>query len=287
MKKFFSAILAVSMVFTATQSLTEAQAQGEGASAGVSAKSKSDLVNLPFNAAMHSENYVDVDGAKGLDPEDKAALDQKGQDKFWAEYSNLDNMGRGQDVKALVTYNKVLTRSSAYMKEHGILYDNKKIFKRPGFPTYVHVSGEYKDGVFDKAKQRWKGQDSNNAQVTFSNGSKGYFYNKSHTLAWSLGGDMETHNVTLGTRAQNVGTGKGGMIYAENTVRDAVNKNEATKVYYHVTPMYKGSELVPRGSHVRAYSVNDGGKSVNLNIWVFNTQDGFLVDYMTGAFDAA
>lgn len=34
---------------------------------------------------------------------------------------------------------------------------------------------------------------------------RGYLYNTSHLLAWSLGGDMQTHNVTLGTRAKTSG----------------------------------------------------------------------------------
>ena len=89
---------------------------------------------------------------------------------------------------------------------------------------------------------------------------------------------METHNLTLGTRAQNVGTNRdrngGGMGYAETQIRNAIHEHPQTKVYYKVTPVYQGSELLPRGSHVRAYSVNDEGQTVNINVWVSNTQKG-------------
>lgn len=113
---------------------------------------------------------------------------------------------------------------------------------------------------------------SNNGNVDLGS-YKGWLYNKSHTLAWSLGGDMETHNVTLGTRSQNVGSGQdGGMGYPESRVREAVKKHKEAKVYYKAEPVYKDEELVPRGTHVRAYSINDKGKTINLNIWVFNTQ---------------
>ena len=55
------------------------------------------------------------------------------------------------------------------------------------------------DGHFDNAKQTWKGQDSNNGKTDLGT-YNGWLYNKSHTIGWALGGDMETHNVTLGTR---------------------------------------------------------------------------------------
>lgn len=288
MKKFFSAITMTLLTSALLVSQTTV-AQAEGDAPRVQVKAEQDLVDLPFDINLYPENYVDLNSkGEGLDSEEQGLLDSKGKDKAWIQYSNLDAMGRGQEGHALITYNTVLTRSAAYMKKNGILYGDKKIFKRPGFPSYVHVAGEYADGVFDKSKQRWKGTKKNNEQVTFKTGKGGAFYNKSHTIAWSLGGDMETHNVTLGTRAQNVGSGnKGGMAYAEHMVRDTVNAQQETKIYYHVEPMYKGSELVPRGSRVRAYSVNDNGKTVNLDIWVFNTQDGFLVDYLTGAFSEA
>ena len=150
----------------------------------------------------------------------------------------------------------------------------------------MHVSGEYQDGTYDASEQTWKGENSNNDQVKFDDGSNQWIYNKSHSFGWGLGGDMETHNVTLGTRYQNVGTDrKGGMAYAETKIKDAVHDNHDLKVYYNVKPLYKGDELVPRGSHVRAYSVNDDGKTINLNVYVFNAQEGFDINYKDGSFE--
>ncbi|MCU1820979.1 hypothetical protein N2I11_04420 [Enterococcus faecium] len=51
---------------------------------------------------------------------------------------------------------------------------------------------------------------------------------------------------------------------------------------YKVDPIYKGNELVPRGSHVKAFSVNDNGKTVNLNVYVFNNQKGININYQNG-----
>ena len=73
------------------------------------------------------------------------------------------------------------------------------------------------------------------------------------------------------------------MGYIEGETREAMFKIIKThRVFYVATPVYKDNELIPRGTHVRAYSVNDNGKTLNENIWVFNTQDGVNIDYATG-----
>ena len=73
------------------------------------------------------------------------------------------------------------------------------------------------------------------------------------------------------------------MAYAETIVRDAMNKDHNLKVLYKVQPLYKDNELLPRGSHVEAYSIGDSGKSVNINYWVFNAQNGVKINYMDGS----
>ncbi|WP_426271332.1 DNA/RNA non-specific endonuclease [Staphylococcus aureus] len=242
-----------------------------------------ELINIAYDNSKYPENYATLNGNKtNLKQTDKKILESKGTNRAWQSYKPLDSLGRGQETTALVTSKVVEKRTPKYLKEHGLLYGNQKIYKRPPFPSYVHVSGEYQNGWYDKSKQRWKGQKSNNGNVDLGS-YKGWIYNKSHTLAWSLGGDMETHNVTLGTRSQNVGSGQdGGMGYPESRVREAVKKHKEAKVYYKAEPVYKDEELVPRGTHVRAYSINDKGKTINLNIWVFNTQKDIDIDYKTG-----
>ena len=242
--------------------------------------SKSDkaLIDMKYDVDRYPENYVKLNNNKvDLTQEDKALLKDKGQSEFWVDYPQLDKLGRGGEVKALVTKDAVDNHAS-----HNI--------KRPSFKSNVHIAGEYKDGQFDSQNQTWRGSNSNNVEMD-SNGYHGWLYNKSHSLAWSLGGDMETHNLTLGTRAQNVGTNKakegGGMGYPETQIRNAMQSKPNTKVYYDVKPVYNGDELVPRGSHVRAYSVNDDGKTINLNVWIFNAQDGIEIDYHTGEWQSA
>lgn len=226
-----------------------------------------------INAKTNNENYAYInDNKTTLTEQDQQLISQKGNNKFWAVYPDLDKLGRAGKVTALVTHDSVESHSS-------------KAQKRPSFDYGVHVSGEYQDGIYDPTKQTWKGENSNN-KITQLEGYRGYLYNKSHSLAWSLGGDMQTHNLTLGTRAQNVGSNKdsegGGMGYPETQIRNAIYSNPNAKIFYETTPVYNGDELVPRGSHVRAYSINDNGKTVNLNVWIANKQKGVEINYKNG-----
>lgn len=229
------------------------------------------LMSLVFDGDLYPENVVDInDGKTSLSSEDDRLLNENGTSEFWVDYSNLDSLGRAGDVVALVTYNAVYEHSSS-------------VVERPSFASSVRLAGEYQDGMYDYFKGTWKGTVSNNSKVQLD-GYRGYLYNKSHSLAWSLGGDMEVHNLTLGTRAQNVGTnsGKGGMAYSETIIRNAIYDNHDTTVLYRIEPLYEGTELLPRGSKVSAYSVNDDGQTVNLNVWVFNAQKGVSIDYNNG-----
>ncbi|MFU0767381.1 DNA/RNA non-specific endonuclease [Staphylococcus warneri] len=226
-----------------------------------------------IDANTNSENYAFInDNKTSLTEKDRQLISQKGSNEFWANYANLDKLGRAGKVTALVTHDSVESHSS-------------KTQQRPSFDYDVHIAGEYKDGVYDRAKQTWKGEISNN-KITQLKGYRGYLYNKSHSLAWSLGGDMETHNLTLGTRAQNVGSNKdsegGGMGYPETQIRNAIYDNPKAKIFYEIIPVYNGNELVPRGSHVRAYSINDDGQTVNLNVWIANKQKGVEINYKNG-----
>ncbi|BBL19081.1 DNA/RNA non-specific endonuclease (plasmid) [Staphylococcus aureus] len=227
-----------------------------------------------IGAETNSENYAFVNRNKAdLTQEERDLIAQKGQN-FWADYSNLDKLGRAGEVTALITSEAVQSHSS-------------KTQKRPSFDSDVHLAGEYKDGKYNSLKQTWEGYQTNN-QILQLEGYRGYLYNKSHMLAWSLGGDMKTHNLILGTRAQNVGTNKdsegGGMGYPETQIRNAMYNKPETKVFYKVTPVYQGEELIARGTHVKAYSINDDGKTINLNVWISNKQNGVNIDYTDGSY---
>lgn len=114
---------------------------------------------------------------------------------------------------------------------------------------------------------------------------RGYFWNRSHLLAKSLGGDDEVHNLVTGTRTQNVGAnnGCGGMAYCEKTCRDWLGSNPDGHVCYHASAAYIDNELVPRSVFVDMRS-SDG--EIDQQVEVFNAALGFSIDYATGTFES-
>lgn len=111
----------------------------------------------------------------------------------------------------------------------------------------------------------------------------GFFWNRSHLLAKSLGGSDEVENLICGTRMQNVGAndGEGGMAYGEKVARSWLYQHKRGWVYYSATPVYEGDELVCRSVIVDIKS-HDG--SLDLELEVYNTAFGHDINYATGEY---
>lgn len=110
-----------------------------------------------------------------------------------------------------------------------------------------------------------------------------YLYNRCHLIGYQLSDeDANELNLITGTRYFNVE----GMLPFENQVDDYIEKNENNHVLYRVTPIYEGENLVASGVEMEAYSVEDGGKGVCFNVYVFNVQPGVNIDYKTGSSSA-
>ena len=106
----------------------------------------------------------------------------------------------------------------------------------------------------------------------------GYIYNRCHLIGHQLAGeDANEKNLITGTRYFNVE----GMLPFENMVADYV-KETNNHVLYRVTPVYDGDDLVAKGVQIEAYSVEDDGKGVLFNVFVYNVQPGITIDYATG-----
>ena len=76
------------------------------------------------------------------------------------------------------------------------------------------------------------------------------------------------------------------MIPFENMVADYV-KETGNHVLYRVTPLFTGDELVARGVQMEALSVEDGGEGVCFNVYLYNVEEGVVIDYATGENHAA
>ncbi len=119
----------------------------------------------------------------------------------------------------------------------------------------------------------------------------GYLYNRCHLIGWQLTGQNdEERNLITGTRYLNVD----GMLPFENMVSEyvrgygddqSVSEKGSTPpahVLYRVTPVFRGKELVARGVQIEAYSLEDDGKGLKLNVYCYNVQPGVKINYKNG-----
>lgn len=112
---------------------------------------------------------------------------------------------------------------------------------------------------------------------------RGYFWNRSHLIAKSLGGQDRIENLVCGTRTQNVGAndGRGGMAWCEGLVRSWLEDHPTGTVFYSAQPVYEGDESVCRSVIVDIRS-SDG--DLDLEVEVHNAAKGYGIDYASGRF---
>lgn len=105
-----------------------------------------------------------------------------------------------------------------------------------------------------------------------------YLYNRCHMIGYQLTAENDNEkNLITGTRYMNVE----GMLPFENMVSDYV-KETNNHVLYRVTPVFEGKNLLAKGVQIEAYSVEDKGKGICFNVFVYNVQPGINIDYATG-----
>lgn len=106
-----------------------------------------------------------------------------------------------------------------------------------------------------------------------------YLYNRCHLIGYQLSDeDANKQNLITGTRYFNVE----GMLPFENKVAEYIKENKNNHVLYRVTPIFKENNLLASGVQIEAYSVEDNGKGVCFNVYVYNVQPGIEIDYSTG-----
>ena len=110
----------------------------------------------------------------------------------------------------------------------------------------------------------------------------GYLYNRCHLIGYQLSNENANEkNLITGTRYFNVE----GMLPFENQVAEYIKnqkENEDKHVLYRVTPIYYENNLVASGVQMEAYSVEDEGKSICFNVFIYNVQPGININYETG-----
>lgn len=105
-----------------------------------------------------------------------------------------------------------------------------------------------------------------------------YLYNRCHLIAYQLAGEnANLKNLITCTRHMNTKS----MLKYENKVAKYV-KQTNNHVLYKVTPIFDDLNLLAKGVIIEAYSVEDNGKGISFNVFVYNHQKGIEIDYKTG-----
>lgn len=106
----------------------------------------------------------------------------------------------------------------------------------------------------------------------------GYLYKLCRLLSPALGGDASApENVFTGTAFLR----DEGMRPYEDLIAGCLART-ANHVLYRVTPLFEGGDPVPAGLQLEARSVEDGGRSLSFNVFVYNIQPGVDIDYGSG-----
>lgn len=105
-----------------------------------------------------------------------------------------------------------------------------------------------------------------------------YLYNRCHLIGFQLTGENANNkNLITCTRSMNTGA----MLDFENKVAKYIKKT-GNHVLYRVTPIYKDTNKLASGVQMEAYSVEDNGKGIKFNVYIYNVQDGIEINYKTG-----
>ncbi len=105
-----------------------------------------------------------------------------------------------------------------------------------------------------------------------------YLYNRCHLLGYQLTAENANEcNLITGTRYLNII----GMLPYENIIANYVEET-GNHVFYRVTPIFEGENLLASGVLMEAYSIEDNGQGIQFCVYCYNVQPYIGIDYATG-----
>lgn len=179
------------------------------------------------------------------------------------------------DIYVLINENKPYFEESEYTTKSFEKYSELDSLGRCGV-AYANISketmpptGDSRGDISSVRPTGWK--------QTKVNGE--FLYNRCHLIAYCLSDeDANKQNLITGTRYFNVE----GMLPFEKQVAQYIDKNPNNHVLYKVTPVFKDNNLLANGVEMEAYSIEDNGKGICFNVFVYNVQPGVNINYATG-----
>ena len=191
-------------------------------------------------------------------------------------YLKLEDIPEYTDeIYVTINNNKPFFEENEYTTKTFEKYSQLDVLERSGV-AYANVCKEIMPPEGDKRGDISSVRPTGWRQTKF-NGE--YLYNRCHLIAYSLSDeDANELNLITGTRYFNVN----GMLPFEKQVLEYINKNKKNHVLYRVTPIFKGNNLLASGVEMEAYSVEDNGKGICFNVYIYNVQPGANINYATG-----
>lgn len=105
----------------------------------------------------------------------------------------------------------------------------------------------------------------------------GWLYNRSHLIGFQLSGENNNpKNLMTGTMSLNNPL----MLAHEMDIAHFLKQHPDQYVRYQVKPIFRGQELLARGVQLRAQSVHS--QSVHFNVYIFNIESGYILNYADG-----
>ena len=105
-----------------------------------------------------------------------------------------------------------------------------------------------------------------------------YLFNRCHLIAYQLTGEnLNEKNLITCTRHLNSIS----MLEFEEKVGNYIRKTK-NHVLYRSTPIFDGNNLIATGIHLEALSVEDNGKGIKFNIFLYNIEPRVKIDYSNG-----
>ena len=115
--------------------------------------------------------------------------------------------------------------------------------------------------------------------IKYDNIEGKYLYNRCHLIGYQLTGENANEkNLITCTRQMNTGA----MLDFENKVATYIKKTN-NHVLYRATPIYEGNNLLASGVQLEAISVEDNGKGIKFNVYIYNVQNGIEINYEDGS----
>ena len=105
-----------------------------------------------------------------------------------------------------------------------------------------------------------------------------YLFNRCHLIAYQLTGEnLNERNLITCTRHLNSVS----MLEFEEKVGNYIRKTK-NHVLYRSTPIFEGDNLIATGIHLEAKSIEDNGKGIKFNVFLYNIEPRVKIDYSNG-----